>query len=115
MTGKNARNEADVRVSHIVGGNLRRRREALGLSIRALATKVRANGHRTNYSSLTRIELGTNALGGMRAVTVDELVFLAEALEVRPEQLLEEPSCPACRDTPPAGFACLSCGTGVTA
>jgi len=110
VTGKNARTESDVQVSRIVAENVRRLREARGLSLRGLTRKVVENGHRMNPSSLCRIEIGTHATGGFRPVTVDELVALAKVFELPPERLLAEPKCHACLDSPPAGFACRTCG-----
>lgn len=98
------RNEAEVRVSRIVGKNVRRLRTARSLTGRALASKIQADGYRLAHSSLIRIEGD-----GFKPVTVDELLWLAEALGVPPAVLLSAPGCQACFDAPPPGFACTSC------
>lgn len=110
MNGPKSRTDNEVRISRIVADNTRRLRESQGLSIRGLAAKIQANGHRMGPSSLTRIELGVHAQGSLRAVTVDELVWLAEAFGITPEALLTRPKCVACLDTPPPGFTCRTCG-----
>lgn len=111
MSNRTARTAEDTAISRRVGQNIKRLRAARQISGRRLATLVQERGHRINHSSLSRMELGTNAKGGLRAVTVDDLVAIAAALDVRPEQLLAQPTCVACFDAPPVGFACLTCGT----
>jgi transcriptional regulator with XRE-family HTH domain len=112
MRGRNARTDADTSVSRTVADNVRRLRSAQGMSGRALTRKIQENGHRFNQSSLQRIELGQHAQGSLRAVTVDELVWLAEALDVPPTRLLQDSKCPTCNDSPPQGFICRDCGIG---
>jgi transcriptional regulator with XRE-family HTH domain len=107
---RKARTEGDTAISRVVGQNLKRLRAARGLSQRRLVALAQEKGFRLNHASYSRIELGRNAKGGLRAVTVDELVAYATVLEVRPERLLEEPTCLACCGAPPAGFACRECG-----
>ncbi|WP_307706132.1 helix-turn-helix domain-containing protein [Streptomyces sp. V1I6] len=97
-------------MSRIVGQNIKRLREARRMSGQQLAALVQEKGQPLSRFAVSQIELGRNSKGTPRAVTVDDLVALAVALEVRPEQLLIEPSCVACFDAPPAGFACRSCG-----
>lgn len=110
MSNRIARGAEDTAVSRTVGQNVKRLREARGLSGRQLAARVQANGFRYNHSTLTRMEAGSNGKGGHPAVTVDHLVALATALDVRPDQLLTEPRCTACFDAPPPGFSCRTCG-----
>jgi len=110
--GRRARTEADVAISRTVAANVARLRQARGLSVRAFSAAIQANGHRMNHSSLFRIEVGYNVTGGLRPITVDELVWLAEALGVGPDRLLTTGPCPTCADTPPNGFACRDCGAG---
>ncbi|MFD5566605.1 helix-turn-helix domain-containing protein [Streptomyces cadmiisoli] len=110
MNNRNARTEEDTTTSRIVGRNIKRLRTARGLSGRRLAALVQERGFRFNHSSLSRMELGINAKGGQRAVTVDELVAVASVFGVEPQELLTEPKCVACFDAPPLGFACRSCG-----
>ena len=94
-----------------VANNLTALRRARGWGLRDVSDRTAAAGKRVGISSLSRIE---NARDGHRrvVVSVDDLVALAAAFEVRPEQLLTswEPKCTACLDTPPPGFACRSCG-----
>lgn len=82
-------------------------RKARGLTTERLSTALEGVGHPIAASGITRIEKGD------RRVDVDDLVALAAALGARPERLLAAaPGCDTCRDAPPAGFACLACGTG---
>lgn len=109
---KRPRTKEDVEISLTVGRNVRRLRERRRLSLRALAEIVVANGHHSDVSVINRIEIGTHRPGMYRRVTVDELVWLAEALGVQPQTLLtsmHEPQCAACLDTPPQGFTCNQC------
>lgn len=110
MTSSKARTEADTQVARIVGQNTRRLREQQRLSGRELAKKIQSNGRRMDHAALSRIELGYHSNGARRAVTVDELSWIAEALGVQPVALLALPACDTCGDVPPAGFACRSCG-----
>jgi len=109
--GPKARTEADTAIARAVAAKVARLRRARGLSLRALSAAIQANGHRMNISSLTRIELGHHATGALRPITVDELVWLAEALGVGPDRLLATGPCPTCNDTPPHGFTCNDCGS----
>jgi transcriptional regulator with XRE-family HTH domain len=107
-----ARAERDVQVSRIVAHNVQLLRQAQRMSLRGLAATIQANGHRMNYSSMSRIELGCHSSGSLRPVTVDELCHLAEALGVTPGQLLNPPNCPACLDHPGPHLSCNLCGAG---
>jgi hypothetical protein len=109
------RSGAEIRYSRMVGTNIRARRTALGIGTRELAASVAAQGVRMSASVVSRIEL-TRAYSGQspQAVTVDQLMAFAVALRTDPAALLASPKCEACADTPPAGFACLACGTGAT-
>lgn len=111
--GPKARTEADTVISRTVAANTTRLREARGLNLSALARAIQANGHRMHRSSLVRIEVGRHATGGRRPVTVDELVWIAEALGVDPCKLLTASTCSTCNDAPPRGFTCKDCGAGV--
>ncbi|MFF0597865.1 helix-turn-helix domain-containing protein [Streptomyces antibioticus] len=99
-----------MKVSRAVGANIRRLRVAQGLSVTALASMLRGRGRPTHPAVLTRIETGQHESGSLRAVTVDELVAIAEALGVAPVALLNGPNCETCMDMPPSGFSCKKCG-----
>lgn len=50
---------------------------------------------------------------GRRSWTADDVVALAQVFSVRPGSLFDEvPECSVCNGEPPAGFACLTCGSG---
>jgi transcriptional regulator with XRE-family HTH domain len=52
---------------------------------------------------------------GRRAWTADEITATAVALGVPPSRLFwTGPECSRCHGRPPAGFACLACGTEAT-
>lgn len=93
----------DTSVSRTVGRNVRRLRRARRLSQEQLAERL--GWHRT---ALTEIE---NVAGRSprRAVTVDQLVAVAKALDVDPARLINGPACTFCCDAPPSGFACKVC------
>lgn len=73
----------DTQVSRRVGQNIRRIRTARGLSGRALAELLRRAGRRSDATMLSHMERGTNSKGGQRAITVDDLVAIADALTDR--------------------------------
>lgn len=85
---------------------IRMLRSKRGLSLRALAAETAKTGRGLSPDAINKIELG------VRRIDVDDLFALAEALGTTPSQLLEPPEeCSACHGQPPAGFACLACGT----
>lgn len=59
--------------------NIRAQRQLLGISQDELA--FRADMHRTNVSAIER---------GVRNVSLDNLYFLAEALQISPARLIDE-------------------------
>jgi transcriptional regulator with XRE-family HTH domain len=71
-----------VTIDELVGENLRRAREAVGLSARALADRVVAIGAPMTAASLQRLEAGSEP------ISVDQLVALGLALGVPPGLLL---------------------------
>jgi transcriptional regulator with XRE-family HTH domain len=85
------------------GERVRRERENLGLSIRQLAVKCGIAN-----STVSRAEEGHD-------LALSSALALAAVLDRPLAALLAEPSCPVCDGTPPAGFACTSCGTGMPA
>lgn len=92
-------------VSAIVATNVQKLRTARGLSRPQLAALLSERRPSLRHTpTLFRIEEGTHR------VCVDDLVALAEAFDVRPEQLLEPYDCPTCHQQPPEGFTCRDCG-----
>ena len=111
-SGQRERTADQVLVSRVVAANVARIAASRGMSNSALARAVQANGHRMHLSTLTRLRLGYGATGSHTAFTVDQLVWLAEALDVSPATLLHKPQCETCLDAPPRGFTCQACGAG---
>jgi len=93
-------------VSRTVAANVRKLRRAREWSQDALAERVAMAG----MPSLDRQKISKAERGYRATFSVDELVALAAALDVRPEELLTPFECLQCRNTPPAGFACKTCG-----
>ena len=98
-------------VSLTVANNITVLRRQLGWRLSDVSDRTSKAGKCVGISTLSRIE---NARDGHRTVvvSVDDLVALAAAFEVSPEELLTERqvSCTACLDSPPKGFACRTCG-----
>ena len=109
---RKSRTAADTAVSRTVTTNTARLRHARGLTQRALIKIIQNNGHNMHLSALSCIELGRHSTRGLRAVTVDELIWIAEAFGVNPSRLLGTNPCPTCDGTPPTGFTCKGCGAG---
>ena len=76
-----------------VATNLRRLREARGLSLRALAESLRERGRSLSADALNKIELAAAKPDAkqIRRVDVDDLVALAAVLGVSPSALLLPP------------------------
>jgi transcriptional regulator with XRE-family HTH domain len=94
-------------LSNNVARNVRRIRKERGLTIGDLSRRLHEVGQPIAEISLGRLEKLN------RRIDVDEWQALGQALGVPPERLLAEPSawnCDQCKDCPPPGFACLSCG-----
>ena len=83
--------------------NVRRLREARGMSLRDLAGAV-GIGHTIVY----RIENGQSALLGYA-------VAISAVLGVPLAEMTGGEPCGTCFGRPPAGFACLSCGSDLIA
>lgn len=64
---------------NLLARNIRAQRKVLGISQDELA--FRADMHRTNVSAIER---------GIRNVSLDNLYFLAKALEISPSKLIDE-------------------------
>lgn len=90
-------------LSNNVGRNVHTLRVMCGLSLRELAERLDAHGQRIVASGILKLEKGT------RRVTVDELYAFAEIFKVPVDSLVKGPSCGACNDAPPPGFACNTC------
>ncbi|MFE1576237.1 helix-turn-helix domain-containing protein [Streptomyces fradiae] len=80
--------------SRAVADNLRRLREARGLSLRALSADLKRRGHSLSADALNKIENGRTPEAGaeppknVRRIDVDDLTALAAALGVNPNALL---------------------------
>lgn len=70
-------------IAEAFGRSIRKARDAYGWSQPKLAEALAAQGIRMNPSQIAKIELG------QRAVSVEELLALAEALQVSPARLLD--------------------------
>jgi transcriptional regulator with XRE-family HTH domain len=88
-----------------VVANILTLRTARRLTYVELSARLTGIGWPIPVLGLRRIERGE------RRVDVDDLAALAEAFGVPMQRLLEEANCTACHGAPPAGFACLACGT----
>lgn len=80
-----------------VGHRIKGVRCAIGMTQAELAEK----------SGVSRAMIA-NVESGRTAVTLRSLVMIAPVLGTGLDELAGE--CSACKGTPPAGFACLSCG-----
>lgn len=89
------RTDDDLLFARIVGRNVRRLRTEQNLSGQQLADAAAAQGFRIGRSTISEIETGLNR----RAVTVDQLIALAAALDTDPTVLLT----PSDTDTTPPG------------
>lgn len=86
--------------------NIQRLRENRQFSYRDLSHRLTQAGHPIPESDLGRLEAGE------RRIDVDDLVAIANILDVTPGELLEPPAeCNNCHGAPPAGFICARCGT----
>ncbi|MFI1535597.1 helix-turn-helix domain-containing protein [Streptomyces anandii] len=75
-----------------VAANLRRLREARGMSLRALSTEVGATGHTLSADAINKIENGRQeGARQVRRADTDDLIALALALNVSPLALLLPP------------------------
>jgi transcriptional regulator with XRE-family HTH domain len=88
-----------------IGANVRALRQNMGWSQRKLAVAM-GLGPR-NVSAISRLEKPAPD-GRRRGLSVWELDTLANIFDVPAWQL--KTRCVTCDGTPPAGFACLTCG-----
>nr|WP_238356310.1 helix-turn-helix transcriptional regulator [Kribbella italica] len=84
---------------------MRQRRDALGISQKVLARKVSLERGWTEQATIARIETGK------RGVSLADAIALAQALSCELGDLLTPVKCQACKDNPPAGYSCQTCGT----
>lgn len=87
---------------------LRQARRGRGLSQEQLARAVERAGY-----PLSRVGVAELELGRKREAGVGLLVALSRVLRMPVEELLglDAKVCTRCHGRPPAGFACLACGT----
>jgi transcriptional regulator with XRE-family HTH domain len=80
--------------SRAVADNLRRLREARGLSLRGLSAELKRRGHNLSADALNKIENGRTSDAGtetpkqVRRIDVDDLMAISAALGVNPNALL---------------------------
>lgn len=102
----------DQTLSDTVASSIRAHRERLGLSRDELAERCAGHGRpELSSAAIINIETGRrNADTGQRRreISIDELVVFEKALGVR--LFSPRPPCGTCQDSPPAGFACRTCG-----
>ncbi len=84
---------------------MRQKREVLGFSQKRLARAVTLERGWTEQATIARIETGK------RGVSLGDAIALARALGCELDDLLTPVECEACKDNPPAGYACQTCGT----
>lgn len=84
----NPRPVNDLHFSRILAGNMRRLRRERGITAPALAAAIKADGHRMSAQSIHMFEY--SRAGTPRSVTVDQLMWFADALGVSPASLLSE-------------------------
>ena len=81
-------------------------RRARRWTAQQLADEMKAAGIPWNRSIVANIELGRRSY-----ITVDELWALADVFGLIPVDLAAiGPTCPICRDAPPVGYICRTCG-----
>lgn len=93
-------------VGDVVRANVRTLRKSQRLTTEDLAAKMKEAGREFYATGVTKIEMGN------RRVDVDDLVAIAAALGVEPQELLTPFKCSTCHGEPPAGFTCRTCGAG---
>ena len=89
-----------------VVANVRSARKARGMTVQDLSDATAASGHRVPHGAITKLENGYRAY-----LTVTELHMLAAALGIDDPWTLTTQTCDTCHGAPPAGYACLTCGT----
>ena len=94
-------------VTYIAVSRIRDVRRQRGITAAFLAEEMTNAGYRVDRTWIVKAENG-----GRQEISVDWLMAAAEVLNVPPSSLLGKPSCSACYDAPPLGFACNECGAG---
>jgi transcriptional regulator with XRE-family HTH domain len=94
----------------VIGANVRALRQGRGWTQRKLAVAMGLGAR--NVSAVSRLEKAAPD-GRRRNITTCELDRLADILEVAVWQL--KARCVTCDGSPPAGFACLTCGARASA
>ena len=102
MSAKTTGNDVSRRLVGVVR-DIRTRR---GWSAAELARRVTDAGFPVTREVLTNTETRS------QYVTVDLLVGLAAAFNMKPSELLESDFCRQCGGEPPVGFECTICGAG---
>lgn len=93
----------------VVASKIRKLRTNRGITTEQLARRMTELGRPMFPNTITKIEKA------QRRIDVDDLGALASALGVTIGQLVEPPGlCSSCHGAPPAGFACLACGSDGT-
>lgn len=90
--------------SACVSENIELIRKGRGMSQAQLANQMTKVGRPMLDTAVSKMERGT------RRIDVDDLVALAAAFGIRPEQLLVPWKCETCNGEPPRGFTCQGCG-----
>lgn len=96
--------DARLALAQQVARQVRRHREARGMTYVELAKQLTAVGSPIPVLGLQRIERSE------RRVDVDELAAFGAIFGVEPWSLTGPPQCDACLGSPPAGFTCNACG-----
>lgn len=92
-----------------VARKVRTLRTARGWSLRTVAERTQQIVPTMGADAINKLELG------VRQITVEDLSALATVFGITAAALLEpEGGCSACAGKPPAGFVCLTCGTGAS-
>lgn len=92
--------------SRLLADRIRRMRLLRRISTQQLADGMARRGFPILRSAISQIENGYR-----KSLTVDELVAFAAYFGVTITALLDENAvCDACRDDPPIGYRCLTCG-----
>lgn len=87
--------------------NIAHFREARGMTMLGLSERLKQLGRPIPPLGISRLE------NGDRRVDVDDLMALAEALDLPYQRILGGGSeCTTCYGASPAGFVCRTCGSG---
>lgn len=112
MTSRRARRPEELSVSRHVAAQITAARTRLGMSQHNLADALTGTNVHLARSVIAAIEGSAHPHTPARAITVDELCALAQAMDVTATALLYGPNCGTCHDAPPPGLTCNACGAG---